>query len=245
MEEIKILLDKLGLMGIKMHLTEVMESVDESCISGVREVLQKLLTVEYEYKKSRSLHYRLQLARFPTIKLLSDTSAANLVENIDVQKLIDNHKNVILVGGSGSAKTHLAIGLAFTGIERGYRVRFYTLSGLAMQLLNARIHNYEIQFMDSVKRFHLIIVDELGYVPIKPEARSLLFELFAKLYEQTSIIITTHLKFEEWGEIFGNAKATKAIIDRLTHHCHIIETGNKSFRGEKDITTILQKEKNM
>ena len=70
-------------------------------------------------------------------------------------------------------------------------------------------------------------------------------QLFAKLYEQTSIIITTHLKFEEWGEIFGNAKATKAIIDRLTHHCHIIETGNKSFRGEKDITTILQKEKNM
>ena len=93
--------------------------------------------------------------------------------------------------------------------------------------------------MDSVKRFHLIIVDELGYVPIKPEARSLLFELFAKLYEQTSIIITTHLKFEERGEIFGNAKATRAIIDRLTHHCHIIETGNKSFRGEKDITTIL------
>ena len=124
MEEIKILLDKLGLMGIKMHLTEVMESVDESCISGVREVLQKLLTVEYEYKKSRSLHYRLQLARFPTIKLLSDTSAANLVENIDIQKLIDNHKNVILVGGSGSAKTHLAIGLHLLQSKGGTELDF-------------------------------------------------------------------------------------------------------------------------
>lgn len=82
MEEIKILLDKLGLIGIKMHLSEVMDLVDGSCISSVREVLQKLLTVEYEYKKSRSLHYRLQLARFPTIKILSDTAAAKLVENI-------------------------------------------------------------------------------------------------------------------------------------------------------------------
>ena len=82
-----------------------------------------------------------------------------------------------------------------------------------------------------VKRFRLIVIDELGYVPIKHEARFLLFELFAKLYEQSSLIITTHLRFEEWGDIFGNAKATKAIIDRLTHHCQIIETGNKSFRG--------------
>ena len=143
--------------------------------------------------------------------------------------------------------TYLGGSILITIFALGGSIVSYNLhlSGLATQLLNARIHNYEIQFMDSVKRFHLIIVDELGYVPIKPEARSLMFELFAKLYEQTSIIITTHLKFEEWGEIFGNAKATKAIIDRLTHHCHIIETGNKSFRGEKDITTILQKEKNM
>ena len=146
-----------------------------------------------------------------------------------------------VMGSSGVGKSHLAIGLAFTAIERNYRVRFYTLNELASQLLNARAHNYEINFMDSVKRFNLIVVDELGYVPIKPESGPLLFELFAKLYEQSSIIITTHLRFEEWSEIFGNAKATKAIIDRLTHHCKIIETGNKSFRGGNNDIILVNK----
>lgn len=231
MKDLVLLIDKLGLAGMKAQLTEVMNLTNELYASPVIEILKKLLTAECEHKKSRSLYYRLQLARFPGIKLLSDTSQAKLTQNIDIQKVVDNRENIMFIGGSGSAKTHLAIGLAFTAIERGYRVRFYTLNELATQLLNARTHNYEIQFMKSVRRFHLIVIDELGYVPIKHEARFLLFELFAKLYEQSSLIITTHLKFEEWGDIFGNPKATKAIIDRLTHHCQIIETGNKSFRG--------------
>ena len=235
MKEVILLLDKLGLTGMKMQLSEVIDLANDPEANNIYETLKKLLAAEYEYKKSRSLHYRLQLARFPTIKLLSDTSQAKLLKNIDIQKVVDNHENIMLIGGSGSAKTHLAIGLAFTAIERSYRVRFYTLNELATQLLNARTHNYEIKFMDSVKRFHLIVIDELGYVPIKHEARFLLFELFAKLYEQSSLIITTHLRFEEWGDIFGNPKATKVIIDRLTHHCQIIETGNKSFRGGKNV----------
>jgi DNA replication protein DnaC len=245
MKDLVLLLDKLGLAGMKMQLTEVMDLDNEPYANIVYGTLKKLLEIECEYKKSRSLRYRLEIAKFPTIKLLSDTCQAKLVENINIQKVIDNHNNIMLIGGSGSAKTHLAIGLAFTAIERGYRVRFYTLNGLAAQLLNARAHNYEIQFMESVKRFHLIIVDELGYVPIKPEARFLLFELFAKLYEQTSIVITTHLRFEEWGDIFGNPKATKVIIDRLTHHCQIIETGNKSFRVGRDIRDTLKEEAKM
>ena len=235
MKEVILLLDKLGLTGMKMQLSEVIDLANDPEANNIYETLKKLLAAEYEYKKSRSLHYRLQLARFPTIKLLSDTSQAKLLKNIDIQKVVDNHENILLIGGSGSAKTHLAIGLAFTAIERSYRVRFYTLNELATQLLSARTHNYEIKFMDSVKRFHLIVIDELGYVPIKHEARFLLFELFAKLYEQSSLIITTHLRFEEWGDIFGNPKATKVIIDRLTHHCQIIETGNKSFRGGKNV----------
>lgn len=227
MKGLIFLLDKLRLTGIKTHLLER----EEQPVDGVYELLKSLLEVEHEYKKSRSLHYRLNLAKLPTVKLLSETSQARLVERIDIKQLIDNNQNVILVGGSGSAKTHLAIGLTFLAIQKSYRAKFYTLNELAMQLLNARAHNNEIKFMEAIKRFDIIVIDELGYVPIKPESGPLLFELFAKLYEQTSIIITTHLRFEEWGEIFGNAKATKAIIDRLTHHCKIIETGNKSFRG--------------
>ena len=235
MNDLLPLIDKLGLLGMKPHLLELINSLSEQSANECYTTLKKLLELECEYKKTRSLHYRLGLARLPTIKLLSDTSQAKLVQNIDIKELIDNKQNIMLIGGSGSAKTHLAIGLAFAAIQKNYRGRFYTLNELAMQLLNSRAHNYEIRFMDAVKRFDLIIIDELGYVPIKPESGPLLFELFAKLYEQTSIIITTHLRFEEWGEIFGNAKATKAIIDRLTHHCKIIETGNKSFRGGFDV----------
>ena len=235
MNDLLLLVDKLGLVGMRSHLPELINSLKPQCAKECYMMLKKLLEVECEYKKARSLHYRLGLAKLPTIKLLSDSSQAKLVENIDVKELIENKQNIMLIGGSGSAKTHLAIGLAFVAIQKGYRARFCTLNELAMQLVNARSHNHEIRFTEAVKRFDLIVIDELGYVPIKPESGALLFELFAKLYEQTSVIITTHLRFEEWGEIFGNAKATKAIIDRLTHHCKIIETGNKSFRGGGDV----------
>ncbi len=235
MKDLVPLLDKLGLTGMKTHLFETMNLTDPQADDKTYVILKRLLEVECEYKKSRSLKYRLRLAKLPTIKLLSETSQAKLVEQVDIKEVIDNHNNIMLIGGAGTAKTHLAIGLAFSALEMNYRVRFYTLNELATQLLSIRAHNYEVRFMESIKRFDLIIIDELGYVPIKPESGPLLFELFAKLYEQSSIIITTHLRFEEWGEIFGNAKATKAIIDRLTHYCKIIETGNKSFRGGTNV----------
>ena len=235
MKDLVPLLDKLGLTGMKTHLPEIMNLTDSQASDNIYMILKKLLEVECEFKKSRSLNYRLRIAKLPTIKLLSETSQAKLIENIEINEVIDNNQNIMLIGGAGSAKTHLAIGLAFVALEKNYRVRFYTLNELASQLLSVTAYNYEVRFMESIKRFDLIIVDELGYVPIKPESGPLLFELFAKLYEQSSIIITTHLRFEEWGEIFGNAKATKAIIDRLTHHCKIIETGNKSFRGGDNV----------
>jgi DNA replication protein DnaC len=231
MQDIIILLDKLGLTGMKMSIEEELTGANKEDLQQLHCALKKSLEAEVEYRSSRSLRYKLRLAKFPGLKLLSETEQAKLVKNIDVERLVGKHENIILVGGSGSGKTHLAIGLGYQAIECGYRVKYYTLNELAAQLVKASQHNYEIQFIEAVKRFHLVIVDELGYVPIKSDSQAHLFELFAKLYEQASIIIATHLRFEEWSEIFGNNKATKAIIDRLTHHCHIIETGNISFRG--------------
>lgn len=235
MKDIIELLEKLGLVGAKMSIEEDLIGINKAAIEHVYPVLKKCLEVEMEYRSSRSLQYKLRLAKFPNLKLLSDTKQAELVKNLDIESLVDKHENIILIGGSGSGKTHLSIGLGYQAIEYGYRVKYYTLNELAAQLVKASRHNYEVQFIEAIKRFHLVIVDELGYVPIKTESQAHLFELFAKLYEQSSIIIATHLKFEEWKEIFGNNKATKAIIDRLTHHCHIIETGNVSFRGGLDI----------
>lgn len=102
--------------------------------------------------------------------------------------------------------------------------------GLGLQGLQAKERRYEQNFMAKLQRFHLLVIDELGYLPIDQQAGALLFELFSKLYEKTSLIITTHLTFDEWASLFGNAKASKAIIDRITHHCTILETGNKSWR---------------
>jgi DNA replication protein DnaC len=229
METLLSLLAELKLYGIALHVKQVLNSVP-SHGDQVVTALTQLFKYQSEHKKSRSFNYRLKLARFPNVKLLADTSQATLVANINIQQLITDHENLIFIGGSGSAKTHLAIGLAYNAIERQFKVKFYTLHELASHLINAKKHNYEVKFMNTINRFDLLIIDEFGYVPIDEIAKPLLFELFAKLYEKTSIIITTHLKFEEWGEIFGNAKATKAIIDRITHHCNIIETGNESFR---------------
>lgn len=223
----ELLLGQLGLYGMQLSLSGLKL---ESNSSSFYEQLVQLLNKEVEYKKSRSLNYRLQLAKLPQIKLLADTKAANLVRAIDISEVINKQENLFFIGGSGSAKTHLAIGLAYLALELGKRIRFYTLANLARDLLLARQDNSEQSLILRLQRFDILIIDEFGYVPIDKQAGGLLFELFAKLYEQTSLFITTHLKFDEWNDMFGNLKATKAIIDRLTHHCHVIETGNISYR---------------
>jgi len=228
--EIITLLDKLGLHGMKFGLSGIGE--EDTCW---QRVLASLLAQEVEYKKSRSLAYRLKVAKFPQIKLLSDTKSAHLVARIDVKQLIQRRENLFFIGGSGSAKTHLAIALAYQALEHGKKVKFYTLIDLSRDLLQAKSHNYEKAFMHNLIRFDILVIDEFGYIAIDKLARVLLFELFAKLYEQTSVFITTHLKFNEWDNMFGDQKSTKAIIDRLTHHCHIIETGNASYRLEKPV----------
>jgi DNA replication protein DnaC len=230
-EAVKTQLETLKFNGMLEYFKE-MPKVKEDNL----QLLQTLLEREAAYRQTRSFMYRLHLAKLPQIKSLDNFITAELPVDTNVlseaasMKFIADHYNVLVVGGSGSGKTHLALGLSHRALQHNYRIRFYKLTDLARALLLAEAHNYQANFIARLRHFHLLVIDEFGYLPIDPKASALLFELFSNLYESVSILITTHLTFEEWSGLFGNTKTTKAMIDRFTHHCLVLETGNKSWR---------------
>ena len=217
------------------HLDEAMTVADRDHRSVI-DVLTGFLEIEKAHRQSRSLAYRLELTRLPHIKFLEEFDWSNTpLKQEKIESLMDNHfihhkQNLLLIGGSGTGESHLSLALAHNALKKECRVKFYFFSDLARHLLYARERKYEQNFMAGLQRFHLLVIDELGYLPVDQQATALLFELFSKLYEKTSLIITTHLTFDEWAPLFGSPKASKAIIDRITHHCTILETGNKSWR---------------
>lgn len=233
-ENIKEQLGALGLKGMLQHFDDMISLKPQE--PKWPQMLLSMLKNEASYRQTRSFMYKLELAKLPQMKSMDNFDLTDLPINHETltdassMKFIEDHYNILIIGSSGTGKSHLAIGLAHLALQNNYRIRFYKFAELARELIVAQSHNYETAFMAKLQRFDLLVIDELGYLPIDPKASPLLFELFSNLYEKVSTIITTHLTFDEWSNIFGNVKATKAIIDRFTHHCLVLETGNKSWR---------------
>ncbi len=234
-ETVVTLLKALHFNGMLSQFDEMMEVAELKKLTGIQ-LMQQFLEAEIAYRQTRSLRYRLDIARLPQVKSLDnfDCSGTPIKEeqlhHLAECQFIEERRNLLLIGGSGSGKSHIALAIAYAALQKHYRVKFYLFGDLARGLLQAKERCYEASFMARLQRFHLLVIDEMGYFPIDQQAEPLLFELFSKLYEKTSLIITTHLTFDEWAPLFGSTKASKAIIDRVTHHCKILETGDTSWR---------------